>query len=216
MDENTVSNRIRKLIGESSERDFAQKIGITQSSLSAVLSGSRPSIDKVVTIADATGVNLTWLATGRGPIYEGNLPDAKYFLIPLHQAFLSDKNKSDEKQVSVTEHIPFLRSYIKHCLNRDAIKGLMMIYARGDSMEPTIKSGDLLMIDTNMTDVASGIFVSTIDGVISISRLNPEERAVRVSYDNSHIYGSHLVNIEHISSLNILGAVVWAGKTKIR
>ncbi|MCK4860385.1 MAG: helix-turn-helix transcriptional regulator [Rhodobacteraceae bacterium] len=215
MDENTVSNRIRKLIGESSERDFAQRIGITQSSLSAVLSGSRPSIDKVVTIADATGINLNWLATGRGPIYEGDLPDAKYFLIPLHQALLFDKSKSDSR-VTVTEHIPFLRSYIKCCLNRDTIKNLMMIYARGDSMEPTIGSGDLLMVDTNMTDIASGVFVNSIDGVVSISRLNPEGGAVRVLYDNSQIYGSRLVKLENIDSLNILGAVVWAGKVKIR
>ena len=213
MDENTVSNRIRKLMGDSSEREFGQRIGITQSSLSAVLTGSRPSIDKIVTIATATGASLTWLATGRGAVYEAELPESKYFLIPLHRAFLSPGDTASEREISVTEHIPFLRSYINRSLNRDNIKGLMMIYASGDSMEPTIRSGDLLMVDTNKRDITAGMYVCGSHGVVSINRLNLEEGSVRVSYDNSKIYGSRLVKIEDVDTLNIFGAVVWAGKS---
>ena len=200
-------------MGESSERAFGQKIGITQSSLSAVLSGSRPSIDKIVTIANATDASLTWLATGRGSIYDADLPDSKYFLIPLHREFLSEDVGSTDRKVSVIEHIPFLRSYINRSLNRDDIKGLMMIYASGDSMEPTIRSGDLLMVDTNKRDISPGMYVCGSHGVVSINRLNLEEGAVRVSYDNSKVYGSRLVKIEDVDSLNIFGAVVWAGKS---
>lgn len=215
MDENTVSNRIRKLMGESSEREFGQKVGITQSSLSAVLTGSRPSIDKVVTIAMATGASLTWLATGRGSIYDAELPESKYFLIPLHREFLLTDGDTVEREVSVIEHIPFLRSYINRSLNRDNIKGLMMIYASGDSMEPTIRSGDLLMVDTNKRGITPGMYVCGSHGVVSINRLNLEEGAVRVSYDNNKVYGSRLVKIENIDSLNIFGAVIWAGKSKL-
>ena len=99
-------------------------------------------------IADATGASLTWLATGRGSVYDAELPDSKYFLIPLHREFLSEDHASVDRKVSVIEHVPFLRSYINRSLNRDDIKGLMMIYASGDSMESTVRSGDLLMVDT--------------------------------------------------------------------
>ena len=61
-----LASRLRFLIGEKPSRNFANQVGVKDSTLRSVLKGTRPSIDFVVTISDATGASLEWLATGRG------------------------------------------------------------------------------------------------------------------------------------------------------
>lgn len=59
--ESQFVQRLRELIGEGSERKFAQNAGISDSTLRSILKGTRPSIDLVVSIADANEVSVDWL-----------------------------------------------------------------------------------------------------------------------------------------------------------
>lgn len=62
-----IADRIASLMDERSEAAFARKCGISQPLLRKYLTGSQPRIDKLLSISEATGVTLMWLATGQEP-----------------------------------------------------------------------------------------------------------------------------------------------------
>lgn len=66
MNPETFSDRFKLVLGNASVNSFAQKCGVSESLLRKYLSGSCPGLDKAASIAEAAGVDLTWLATGHG------------------------------------------------------------------------------------------------------------------------------------------------------
>lgn len=61
--------RLRKLLGLNQE-EFAEKIGIRQSSYSSIEKGRRSLADRYIkSICMAYDVNEQWLRTGEGPIF---------------------------------------------------------------------------------------------------------------------------------------------------
>lgn len=59
--------RLQTCIGGESARAFSRKIGISPSTMGQYLSGkSEPTRPVLIAIADASGVSVDWLATGRG------------------------------------------------------------------------------------------------------------------------------------------------------
>lgn len=67
----TLAGRIAITVGGMSGLAFAKKCGFSDSLLRKYLEGSIPGADKLVLIADAGGVSVEWLATGRGPMRVG-------------------------------------------------------------------------------------------------------------------------------------------------
>ena len=64
-------DRLLFIIGEKSVSSFGKECGLNEGSLRAYLKGSFPRLNNLVSIVNAAGVNLEWLATGQGPIYKG-------------------------------------------------------------------------------------------------------------------------------------------------
>ncbi|MFN3375187.1 MAG: helix-turn-helix domain-containing protein [Burkholderiaceae bacterium] len=67
MTDSTLPSRIRESIAEEPVAAFARRCDIGESLIRKYLAGSEPSATNLVKIADAAGVSLDWLATGRGP-----------------------------------------------------------------------------------------------------------------------------------------------------
>ena len=63
----SLSERIRFAIGDEPVAAFARRCGFGESLLRKYLQGSEPSATNLAKIADAAGVTVDWLATGRGP-----------------------------------------------------------------------------------------------------------------------------------------------------
>ena len=67
----SFGSRLKLAIGDESTNKFAKKCGIKESSIRGYFSGSTPGLDKVVAIAAASGVSISWLATGEGEMRPG-------------------------------------------------------------------------------------------------------------------------------------------------
>jgi transcriptional regulator with XRE-family HTH domain len=100
----TLAGRLDSLITKlgMKKRDFAQKIGFTQSYISMILSGKKtsPSPRFFDSVFREFYVNTAWLRDGRGQIFSApglNLSDAdaallaKYRLLPLDEQTMIDK-----------------------------------------------------------------------------------------------------------------------------
>lgn len=67
-------SRLKQVIGDESVSAFSRRCGVSEAGLrSYVNDGRMPSIDKALAIAQAGGVTLDWLATGRGPKTQAEL-----------------------------------------------------------------------------------------------------------------------------------------------
>ena len=67
-DESDVAKRLSEVLGNDSIASFSRRSGVPESNLrSYVKRGIKPGLDHLVAIADAAGVNIAWLAAGRGP-----------------------------------------------------------------------------------------------------------------------------------------------------
>ena len=91
------------------------------------------------------------------------------------------------------------------------------LYARGDSMEPTIYSGDSLVIDKTMNSVTSdgGIYVINYDGELFVKRVQKQlNGTVAITSDNKN-YGDIVIPSSDLNTLRIIGRVVWSGHPMI-
>lgn len=91
-----------------------------------------------------------------------------------------------------------------------------MIFASGDSMEPTIIGGDSLLIDKSKTEVYDGkIYCVRIDGQIYAKRLQkiPPSK-IKVISDNKDKYDAFYVDFSKVIDFDfaILGEVKWWGR----
>ena len=63
----SISSRLRAIIGDESVAAFARRSRVGEGLLRKYLAGSQPSAQNLLKLADAAGVNLAWLIDGRAP-----------------------------------------------------------------------------------------------------------------------------------------------------
>ena len=75
--ENTINQRISIIIeklGYKSRRSFAERIGIAQTSLNALINGAEPKHSTLYKILEAEPlISAEWLITGRGPMFKSDV-----------------------------------------------------------------------------------------------------------------------------------------------
>ena len=100
---------------------------------------------------------MDWILTGIGDPKEKSIQLAPkedgYFHLPHYSVEASAGNGSLIEAENIDQHLAFRESWVKRLGLKP--ENLIAIYARGDSMEPTIFSGDTLVIDKSMNTVTS-------------------------------------------------------------
>jgi phage repressor protein C with HTH and peptisase S24 domain len=89
---------------------------------------------------------------------------------------------------------------------------MSLIRVDGDSMEPTLMDGDLVLVDRgrNFVDPAGGIYAITIDDESAVKRLQPifPSSRMRIISDNP-VYPPIEADPDQI---RISGKVIWFGR----
>lgn len=189
---------------------ISKSCGIPVSTLQSILGGSLPRIDNLVTLAKGANVSAGWLATGEGPMKLGESIDSDSISIPRHEAMLSAGNGLIVDTFPITEHMIFSKDHLKRITGKSNADGLFMVYVEGDSMEPTIKNGDLIMVDTTKKIVTNGIYALSHMDMVYVKRLNRQIDHIDVISDNPK-YDKMTMRPEDVDKYHINGTVVWVG-----
>jgi hypothetical protein len=95
---------------------------------------------------------------------------------------------------------------------------LSMIRVMGDSMAPTLDSGDMVIVDESVKfadRIVEGIFVLGIDGYLRVKRLERMKERIRVLSDNP-AYRPEVYRLSQLQEeFSVLGRVVAAVKPKV-
>ncbi|MDR1710020.1 MAG: hypothetical protein LBS70_09920 [Candidatus Accumulibacter sp.] len=134
-----------------------------------------------------------------------------FVYVPRYDVQASAGHGSVIYDESIVDRLAFKREWIQH-LGLDPSQ-LALIDVRGDSMSPTIDSGDILLLDTRNDQAKSeGVYVINLNGALLVKRLRIRiSGAIEIVSDNPQ-YGSETISKEELAGLIIVGRVVWHGR----
>lgn len=141
--------------------------------------------------------------------------------IPLHNAFLAAGGGSENGAEAVIDYLAFRRDWLRRIGVAPSNAALARV--EGDSMQPSIWHGDMVMIDNSAarqiipvrarsseSRVRSPIYALLEDGRARVKRIErPSEDQLVLISDNP----DYAPQFTHPSAVTIIGKVVWWGHT---
>ena len=217
----SFSERLVSLQGDRSARSFAQSLGISEGAYRALVRGGSPTLDTLLAIARGADVSVQWLATGEGDTRPGTAQtqpqgapsSGDFCMIPR----LDVRPSAGGGAVVLEEEPVGLLAFRAEWLRRRGINpgAARALTAKGDSMEPTIRDGDILLVDTSIDRIKdNGIYVFLFNGLVLVKRIHVRrDGSVRLISDNQALYEPDDVPAEETPSLAIAGRVMWFGRS---
>lgn len=137
-------------------------------------------------IEEKYSINLRWLLTGKGQMFEvltfeNKIPD-DFVTIPLMSGRIS-AGTGLLAQEGVDTCMCFRKEWI---IRKGDPQNMSLIMVSGDSMEPTLSNGDVVLIDHSRNYLHDyGIYAISVDDSVLIKRLQPFGNKVQIISDNS-------------------------------
>lgn len=140
--------------------------------------------------------------------------EQEYAYIPLYDVRAAAGHGAVVEQERIADMLAFKREWI-HMELRASPQDLYLVYVDGESMEPTLRPGDMVLVDRCQAHNVprDGIYVIRMDDSLLVKRLQrlPGHR-VRVTSDNPAYEPFDLDLNTHQEELAVIGRVIWAGR----
>jgi len=195
----------RKAAGFETAEAFAEKANISDVTYRAYENGTRRLTEiRARKIAPYLSVSWLWLTDG---IAEEEHSD-EYETIKAYDIQASAGPGRTFSEENVKYNLPFRREWLKSITVASTDK-LALVDVSGDSMEPTLSDGDIVLIDTSQTNpLKDGIYYISYDseGLVKRLQYNPATKKIEVISDNEK-YRPFTVPKE--APFKVLGKVLW-------
>lgn len=176
-----------------------------------------PPSHALSSIARKFGTTVEWILTGmderaekgadRGALKGEPSPKEKleqdFTYIPQVSGRIS-AGKGFAPENSIEMRVAFRKEWIAR---KGSAKDMVLIKVSGDSMEPTLLNGDLVLVDRgrNYLEPQGGVYAIALDDVIMIKRVQPTGDRVRIISDNK-MYEPFEVAADQVK---VNGKVIW-------
>jgi phage repressor protein C with HTH and peptisase S24 domain len=230
-----VLARLKQAAHCSSDAALAAFLGITHQALSRARSGGKVPSAWIPLIAEKTGVTTDWLFFGRGPVYPAQTSSAgmrqtppvsrepvktrgaqtaeaenvELVLLPLVVARLSAGGGSLENGGELVGHFAFRSDWVHRKGNPEQ---MVLMRVTGDSMEPEIRHGDMVLIDRGKSQIyGHALYAVGIDDEIYIKEVEtlPGKRLVLRSLNARYSPVEVDLRGDLADSVRIIGRVLW-------
>ena len=212
-----LQERVRAAVESEGIRPFARRANVGVGIVRSMLEARDPSFSSAEAVARALGLDLGFGTVEALP--SPPEPDTALFAqIPLHAALLAAGEGHANHSEEVIEFLAFRRDWLRGI--GIAPSNAVLARASGDSMQPCVWDGDMVLIDRSKIDVPvrspsakrgrSPVYAFLDDGQARIKRIErPDEGQVILLSDNPE-YPPEFAKIENLS---IIGKVLWWGHT---
>ncbi len=223
--------------GKLTQEDLSEATGISQNAICNYENGKRrPNAPRIQSICAALGISPSWLLTGEGPMApEEQLPGLEEEPLrpyaPAAAAFALDSSKDGKGMINVprvASALPKGRSSFDmqmdgagywafasdFLLRKGDPESMVVMQAQGDSMEPEIMDGDMVLIDQSKRAVRLGrIYAVAFEDVIYLKRIDKEPGRIILKSVNPDYQPIALDLRERIvDKFRIIGQVLWVGR----
>lgn len=200
---NIFPERLKVAIGDQSLRAFAEKTGLSKTVLHGYMNNkSYPSLDRLAAIAEASNTPIEWFINGE-------LPNER--MITIYQ--YDFKASAGIGSLIVSENPVAEFKISLDWLNRQGIRDtkLCVVEVQGDSMEPTLEEGDLMLValSDDKSSFKDGINVIRINGEMYVKRLQKDfvSEAIEVKSDNKE-YETKIISNDFKGDFEIIGRLL--------
>ncbi len=211
--DNPVGQRILDTLDGRTAKWLADETGLNEKTVSDYVARGITRADAAIAIADALKVSSDWLLTGRSPD-----PDVEQRIREYAAKEGSDIVEVAEIDLRYglggtyldnpveTEKREFSRAWLRN-FTETPPELLFWTIGDGDSMEPTIRSGEVILIDRSLTTprFGDGIWAIAYGDIGMIKRLRPlPTGVVEIHSDNALVPPATAADGE----LHVIGRVV--------
>jgi phage repressor protein C with HTH and peptisase S24 domain len=205
---------------------LARATGVSPSAFRKWLKGeAEPSRERLVALAEAASVSVGWLARGEGPEPRlqgvGKASRARdtplsadagigrdFVLLPKRPDAAAAGSESPSPPQGA-EFIALRHDWVRSALGVQP-EQLLVETALGESMQPGIRDGDLLFVDTSEDRFRSfGVYVVEIAGERLVKRVQPKlDGSVTLISDNAAYETEHVPSAQ-AAEIRVIGRVMW-------
>ena len=182
-----------------------------------------PGLPKLIEIADATGTTIDWLATGREPMRLADAPRAQvpmigddeipgFTLVPRLDIEASAGPGALAHNEQAIDYLAFQESWLRaRKINPSFAR---VLTAKGDSMEPTIRNGDVLLVDTSINYIQDNtIYVIVYGDILLVKRVHSRFNGTLQLISDNPLYPPEEITSGEIEQLHVAGRVMWFGRS---
>ena len=163
-EEEEILLRLYDFMGFKKDLEFCEKFDIKANTLSTWKKRGTIPYDLLEKISQNENISLDWLVFGNKEI---KVNDNNYNIDLLNVRAGAGEGIYNYV-IETVDTISLDKSFFRTPINTNKIKGIQV---DGDSMEPTLRDGDYVLIDENINFGTNGIYAIQYGGQILIKRL---------------------------------------------
>lgn len=186
-----------------SQKEFGQKIGVAESTVSLYESNKRfPDADTLKIISSLLGVSIDYLLGNSQTMTTGKKTSQQGFRIPvLGRVVAGIPIEAVEEILDYEEITPELA----------ATGEFFALQVKGDSMEPTLRDGDVVIVKKQPTVDSGDIAIVLVNGNdATVKEIKESPAGITLIGHNAAIYTPQFYSNEDIKNLpvQVLGKVI--------
>lgn len=197
----------------SSQNKLAILLGINRAGITQAKKKGTVPEKWILDLYRQYGINPDWIETGQGKMViaerDGSVIVPKYKSAPYVKARLCAGDGSFEVDETLRDYWMFRADWLNR---KGSAAHMILIDIHGNSMEPELKHGDTVMIDTSQKDILAGsISAVGIDDTIMVKRIEKHPGKLVLRSDNKE-YEPIYLSLDEMDSFRIIGKVVWISR----
>lgn len=199
---------------------LSKQLGVSPQSVYLWQQGSVPKAGRLKELAEILGVSLQWLVYGNESPH--SISDAQNGIVVVPQLNIEASagfgDYVNEESNCVVKMIGLSSDWLNQTLPSADRKSLVVHAVSGDSMEPTLKDNDFVLLDTSVDKVTrDGLYVVGFDGLLFSKRVQVlPGRKLKLISDND-AYDPVIIDLmDESCSFHVIGRVVysWTGEKR--
>lgn len=209
-----IEERLRIEIDRLGVSELARKTGFARNSLYNWGEKANIPLDKLILLAEY-GVNLNFVLYGDHGVQnnEQDLASDEFELIPVREDI--EVSAGDGSIVGLEEKSKYCLAFRKDWLKSRGLKqkDLFVVFARGDSMEPTISDKDSLLVNTAEKIPQDGhIYVIRSSDTLWVKRIQKLLNGSFLLISDNKFYPPMQLNLNDNCDVEVIGKVVNSSK----
>ncbi len=204
---------------------LARAAGVSPSAFRKWLKGeSEPSRDRLVALAGVARISLSWLAQGEGPepcftsrsSFADQDPDrigleSDVFQLLPNFSLSAAAGTARQPRDSATHFIGFRHDWLHANFGLDP-SDVQLESVVGDSMEPDIRNGDILLVNTkDQTFRNTGIYVIAVRNERLVKRVQRLFDGSLTLISDNQKYQPESIPSSLAEEMSVIGRVIWRG-----
>lgn len=212
----SVLGRLREAVNALglNKSQLAAKIGYSKGQVGWILEGKTPLSDRFIRVfCLECNISEAWIRYGVGDMMGigGGYIDAiidEFVKVPRYEIAVSAGGGAVVHSEQIVDYLAFKADWVRVTLGVNPER-LAVISVMGDSMEPYLSDGDLILIDLSCTRIESdAIYIIQAGGSLLVKRVQRRlDGSVVVRGDNEK-YAPEIYRADQLDSLSVIGRLV--------